>query len=50
MIVIFTYTEEWNFVRQYEGTTEIEALSKIEPDFKGHAVVQNEKKTHYHFK
>ena len=50
MVVVFIYTEEWSFIRSVEGLTEAEALSKIEPDFKGHAVVQNEKKTHYHFK
>ena len=50
MVVVFIYDEHWNFVRQYEGATEVEAILKIDPDFKGHAVVQNEKKKHYHFK
>lgn len=50
MIVIFTYTEQWNFIRRYEGITETEALFKIDPNFKGFAVVQGEKKKTYHFK
>ena len=50
MKVIYTYTEEWNFVRSYEGHTEQDALSKIPEDFKGYAVVQDERRQQYHFK
>lgn len=50
MKVIYTYTEQWNFVRSYDGHTEQAALAKIPADFKGYAVVQDEQKTTYHFK
>lgn len=39
MVVAKLYTPEWNFVRSCEGFTEVEAISKIDPDFKGHAIL-----------
>lgn len=50
MVVIFTYTEQWSFVRRYEGRTVNEALDQIEDGFRGYAVVQDETKLTYHFK
>lgn len=49
MVVIYLYTEEWNFICSCEGHSEMLALMNIPHNFKGWAVVQNDKKTTYHY-